>query len=151
MHFDEQLVPFIGTDSFKLYSNLESAKSFLTNNHIPFSMEEWDSDYETVPNPWKVIVIDNTLNLFYAKNDKLFKIVALDHYAGTLTNGVSIGMIIDDAKKLDPTLSFDEWNEVWSSELGYWLEDDIDTKKIFSICVYIRELLKEDTFDYCEW
>ena len=151
MLFRETLIPFEGTKTFKLYQNIESVKSILDENRINYSIELWDSSYETVPNPWKVIVIDNVLSLFFAKNDKLFKITAWPGYEGTLLNGVRTGISMEEAKSLDKTIEYDEWEEVYLSKEEYWLEDELDSKTVLSISVYIRELLDDNNFDYCEW
>ena len=89
--------------------------------------------------------------LFFAKNGKLFKIVLWQDYAGSLPNCVSTGMQVSEAKKLDPTLEYDEWNEDYESSSGYWLEDDAEDGDIISSSIFIRELLDEDQFDYCNW
>ena len=147
----ESLIPFRGTDSFVFYQNIESAREILDSAKVGYTEELWESPSETVPNPWKVLVVEGIISLFFAKNDKLFKIVVWDNYEGCLPNGVRIGMSIDDAKKLDPTLSYSEWNEDYESELGYWLEDDVETKTVMSISIFIKEVLEENTFDYCNW
>ena len=151
MFYTEPLIPFEGTESFKLYQNIETVKKVLDANKVSYSIELWDSTYETVPNPWKVIVIDNVISLFFAKNDKLFKIIAWPNYEGALPNGITTGMAMEEAKSLDDTLEYDDWNEVYLSKAEYWLEDDLDTKTVLSISIYIPELLDDDTFDYCEW
>ena len=151
MFYTEPLIPFEGTKSFKLYQDIETVKKVLDSNKVSYSIELWDSTYETVPNPWKVIVIENVISLFFAKNDKLFKIIAWADYEGALPNGVTTGMAMEEAKSLDDTLEYDDWNEVYLSKEEYWLEDDLDTKTVLSISIYIRELLDDDTFDYCEW
>ena len=56
-----------------------------------------------------------------------------------------------DAQKIDPTLIYNDWNEDYESDEGYWVEDDVETNKIMSISIFIKEVLDEDTFDYCEW
>ena len=147
----ESLIPFRGTDSFVFYQNIESAREILDLAKVGYTEELWESFSETVPNPWKVLVVEGIISLFFAKNDKLFKIVVCDNYEDCLQNGVRIGMSIDDAKKLDPTLSYSEWNEDYESELGYWLEDDVETKAVMSISIFIKEALEENTFDYCNW
>ena len=60
------------------------------------------------------------------RNGKLFKIVLWQDYSGSLPNGISIGMQVSEAKTLDPTLEYDEWNEDYESSSGYWLEDDAE-------------------------
>ena len=118
---------------------------------VRYTEELWKSSSETVPNPWKVLVVEGFISLFFAKNNKLFKIIALENYEGCLPNGICTGMSIDDAKKLDPALSYNEWNEDYESASGYWLEDDVETKTVLSISIFIKEALEDDTFDYCTW
>lgn len=88
---------------------------------------------------------------FFAKNNKLFKLVFWEGYQGTLPNGVKTGMTIEAAKALDPSLAYDDWNEDYQSQNGYWLEDNPENGKIMSISIFIREILDEETFNQCKW
>lgn len=151
MFYREQLVPFNGTESFNLYQDFSVATAILDQSKIGYIVELWESTSETVPNPWKVIVVENVISLFFAKNNKLFKIVVWDNYKGSLPNGISTGMDIATAQAIDSSLVYNDWNEDYESDNGYWIEDDVETKKIMSISIYIREVLDEDDFDYCRW
>lgn len=151
MFYKETLVPFEGTKSFRLYENIDVVKKVLENENVSYTIELWESDYETVPNPWKVIVVENVVSLFFAKNDKLFKIIAWENYAGALPNGISTGMSMEEAKMKDNSLKYDDWNEDYSSQDGYWLEDNVDTNDVLSISIFIKEVLDEENFDYCNW
>lgn len=147
----ETIIPYVGIDSIKLYQNIAEVKSVLQISGIPFREEIWSAESETVPNPWTVLVIDNVLSLFFAKNKKLFKMVFWEGYQGSLSNGISLGSSIEEAKSLDVSLSFDDWNEIYQSDNGYWIEDQVDAKTVFSISIFIKELLDDDGFDYCNW
>lgn len=151
MFYREQLVPFNGTESFNLYQDFSVATAILDQSKIGYIVELWESTSETVPNPWKVIVVENVISLFFAKNNKLFKIVVWDNYKGSLPNGISTGMDIATAQAIDSSLVYNDWNEDYESDNGYWIEDDVETKKVMSISIYIREVLDEDDFDYCRW
>ena len=151
MLFNEAIIPFVGIESIKLYQALTDVKKILTEEGISYREELWSSQSETVPNPWRVIVIDNVMSLFFAKNDKLFKIVFWQDYSGSLPNSISTGMPVTKAKTLDPTLTYDDWNEDYESNSGYWLEDDAENSNIISISIFIWELLDEDQFDVCNW
>ena len=148
---NETITPYVGIDSIKLYQKIAEVKSVLQFSGILFREEIWSAKSETIPNPWTVLVIDNVMSLFFAKNGKLFKMVFWEGYQGSLPNGISLGMPIDEAKSLDPSLSFDDWNEIYQSENGYWIEDSIETKTVMSISIFIKELLDDDNFDYCTW
>ena len=91
------------------------------------------------------------MSLFFAKNGKLFKMIFWEGYQGSLPNGITLGESIDEAKAFDSSLSYDDWNEIYQSENGYWIEDDIDTKTVMSVSIFIKELLDDDSFDYCDW
>lgn len=77
MYFTEDIVPFEGTDSFKLYQHINDVKTTLEIMNIPYHEEIWQSDSETIPNPWHVISVYETIRFFFASNEKMFKIVFL--------------------------------------------------------------------------
>ena len=35
--------------------------------------------------------------------------------------------------------------------MGYWIEDDLDTKKVIAITVYVREAEDSESFFKYEW
>lgn len=151
MYLTERIVPYKGTESIALYQSIGVIKEILTEAGVRFRQEVWSSSHETIPNPWTLLIVDNVMSLFFAKNGKLFKIVLWKDYQGSLPNGIHTRMPLVEAQQIDPDLTFDDWNEDFESPLGYWLEDDIDTGEIDSISIFIKEVLDEDSFDYCEW
>lgn len=148
---NEAIIPYVGIDSIKLYQKITEVKSVLRSNGIPYREEVWSAESETMPNPWTVLVVDNIMSLFFAKNGKLFKMVFWEGYQGSLSNGVFVGESMDEARALDSSLLYDDWNEIYQSENGYWIEDDIDTRTVMSVSIFIEELLDDDSFDYCNW
>lgn len=142
--------PFIGVDNYKLLSAEEDIINMLKTENISFDKETWSNDECTIKVPWTILRASNSMSFFFAKG-KLFKIFMQTGFEGVLPNGISIGTDIGEAQKIDHTLHFDDWNEDWSSDEGYWLEDDIDTKTIISITIFIKELLDDDLFDKYEW
>ncbi len=151
MLLNESITPFSGTETIKLYQTIAEVKKLLTSEDIRYREEVWNSQAETVPNPWTVIIIDRVMSLFFAKNSKLFKIVLWQDYTGSLPNGICTGMKIIDAESIDPNLRYDDWNEDYESDAGYWLEDDVENGEITSISIFIKELLDEEQFDFCNW
>lgn len=142
--------PFIGVDNYKLLSSEKEITDILKNENISFEKEIWANEECTIQEPWTILRAENSMSFFFAKN-KLFKIFMQSGFEGSLLNGISIGTSIENAQQTDKTLRFDDWNEDWFSDEGYWLEDDIDTKKIISITIFIKELLNDDLFDKYEW
>lgn len=120
------------------------------NNNERYQEEYWSNEELTNPVPWVVIKTESNINFFFAKN-KLFKIYVEDNTDYVLENGIQIGMSWDEAKQIDPELSYDDWNEDWNSPNGYWLEDDIDNKTVTSITIFIKEVLNDEIFEMYEW
>ena len=40
---------------------------------------------------------------------------------------------------------------IHSESDGYWIEDEIDTKQVIKIAVFIKEVLDYDLFEKYEW
>ena len=142
--------PFIGVDNYKLLSSEQDIVELLKTENVSFEKEIWSNEECTVKVPWTILRANNSMSFFFAK-DKLFKIFMQNGFDGSLSNGITIGTNIEDAQQTDKSLHFDDWNEDWSSNEGYWLEDDIDTKNIISITIFIKELLDDDLFEKYEW
>ena len=145
-----KIEPFVGVDDYKLMSTLSELIEKLTLQGVDYTTEIWPNEECSNPVPWTIVRTSNGMNFFFAK-DKMFKIYVEDGYKGYLPNGIGIGTEMKDAKAIDPELEFDDWEEDWQSPKGYWLEDDLDTKKVMTITVFIRELLDEESFDKYEW
>ena len=81
----------------------------------------------------------------------MFKMYFENSYTGALINGIRLGMSIDDAKTVDSTIKYDDWEEEYVSENGYWLETDVETEAIISIAVFIKEVEDDDIFYSYQW
>ncbi len=144
------IVPFVGVGNFMLLSSFNTVKTQLELAKCGYTTEIWPNKGCTPQVEWKIIHCDNHLNLFFAK-DKLFKIYVDGEFPGKLPNGIYVGMSMKEATLIDTSLRFDDWNEDWSSDEGYWLEDDLDTDSVLSISIFIKELLDDDEFDKYQW
>lgn len=143
--------PFEGLNEIKLYDSLSKTKDFLNKNNINYNLEIWKAEEETIPNPWTVLFIGNSINLYFAANDKLFKIYCANDFNGSLPNGINLETSLEEAKKIDVSLKYNDDGEDYESSQGYWVEDDLDTGKILSITVYIKEILDDNLFDSLKW
>lgn len=146
-----KIKPYEGLDEIKLYSKLDEVKRYLDNRNIEYTSEVWKAEEETIPNPWTVLFIENSINLFFAGNDKLFKIYCTNNYEGSLPNSINLNTTLEEAIKIDNKLEYNDDGEDYESEDGYWIEDDLDTKKVMSITVFIKEMLENDKFDKLDW
>ena len=144
------IVPFEGIGTFKLYSSIEDIKKILDDEKISYYEEIRDHKDFTPPVPWTIIHIDNMFSFSFAK-DKLFEISVKGNFNGSLPNGLKVGMSMEEANKIDSKLEFNDWDEIWESPIGYWIEDEIDTKKIIVITIFIKEILNFDEFEKYNW
>lgn len=142
--------PFIRIGDFTLLSSEKTVTEILNKNNISYVKEIWDNNDCTVKVPWLIIRTENSMSFFFA-NDKLFKIYVSEGFSGSLPNGIAIGTNIEEAKKIDPSLKYDDWNDDWTSDSGYWLENSLDSNKVVSITIFIKEILDDDLFEKYEW
>lgn len=49
---------------------------------------------------------------------------------------------------IDSTLEYDDFEEVWESKLGYFIETDYDTNNARWISIFIKEFLQDDFENY---
>lgn len=139
-----------GLESIKLYSNFDEVVKYLKDNQIKYIYEFWSNKGCTPEVPWKIIRIQNSINLFFAK-DKLWKIYLENDYQGSLDNGIKLGMKLDEALKIDKSLVYDDWDEVYTSKDFYDIEDNLDDNTIMSISVFIKEMSDDEVFYKYEW
>ena len=144
------IIPFKGVGKFKLYSSVEDVKKILDDEKFSYSEEIQRHETWTIPEPWILISIKDTINFWFAKN-KLFEIWVEKKFNGKLRDGRHVGMSMKEACKIDSELKFDDWEENWESSDGYWIEDEMDTKQVIKIAVFIKEVLDYDLFEKYEW
>lgn len=142
--------PFIGVGNYQLFSTTESLINQLKKDEIEFTIEVWNNDHCIPSVPWTIIRAANNASYFFAKN-KLFKIYLENNSDFMLKNGIYVGMNMSEAKSIDKSLKYDDWNEDWNSSEGYWLEDDINSNKVISITIFIKEVLDEEDFEKYNW
>lgn len=139
-----------GLESIKLYSNYDDVVKMLKSNNIEYKCEFWPNKGCTPEIPWKILRINDSISLFFAK-DKLWKIYLENNYQGSLNNGIKLGMKLDEVLSIDSSLKFDDWEEVYMSNNCYDIEDNIDDGTVMSISVFIKEMLDEELFFKYEW
>ncbi|MDO4501384.1 MAG: hypothetical protein Q4B60_08975 [Erysipelotrichaceae bacterium] len=145
------LIPYKGLGKLCLYESYDKVLSVLDETGIDYSIAVQDNSECTVNYNWRIVSINGCIRLFFSEgNYKLFKICATEGTEISLPNGIYAGMKLEDALKLDSSLQFDEWDEIYISAEGYYLEDSLETEKVVSINVHVKEIDDAD-FDYCRW
>ncbi len=136
------IIPFVGLGGIKLYAtrqelkdllSLEGAESVIINSH------------------WIRYDVQNTVELFFhLGNDKLFRITTLDNYEGSLFGKIKVGTARNEMLETEPSFVYNDFEEVWESEKGAFVEMDAETDTVRWISVYIPELDSE-AFEHCKW
>ncbi|WP_318246852.1 hypothetical protein [Bacillus norwichensis] len=136
------IVPWEGMGGIKLNSHINEFYSMIEQyGKQPKLLGKYLIRYE----------IDNSLDLWFnLLNGKLFKITATSNYYGTLFNKIRVGMHIDDVIKLEPSFVYDDFEEVYCSSKGVYLETDPVEQTVLWISVYIKEIDNPD-FERGNW
>ena len=141
--------PYIGTEVFKLGANIDDIKFYLKQNRISF-VQNIEPNKGCVPEePWTFFEIDRNIKLCFVKK-VLFEIVFENKYFGRLENGITIGIPFSQAMQIDETLEYNDDDEDYISQHGYWLEDDLENGNVSSITVFLPDVNEDDFFTY-EW
>lgn len=136
------IVPFEGFGEIKLYSTRDDLQKLLDNDAVVV---------EVINNAWIRYDIQNSIELyFHLKNNKLFRITTLDNYQGKLFEKIGVGTSEKELLNVEPSFTYDDFEEVWESEKGVFIEMDAETNTVRWISVYIRELNDEE-FDSANW
>jgi hypothetical protein len=146
----DNIIPYIGCGDFLFDKNIDEIKAILKGKCLKYSIEHWPNKGCTPEVAWDIIRIDDKISMFFAK-EKMFKIYFENGFEGVLPNGISLGQRLDEAVKTDQSLKYDEWNEEYVSEHGYWIEDDIETGRIISISIFIKALENDEYFYSYDW
>lgn len=146
----KNVIPYKGFSDITFDMSFDEVKKLLREKRIPFNVENWPNKGCSPEVAWDIIRVGKDISIFFAKN-RMFKIYFENGFEGNLENGISLGMSIKDAETIDPTIQYDDWEEIYSSDLGYWLEDDVETGEIISITIFIKELEDDDLFFKYDW
>lgn len=120
------------SEFYEIINNLDDADALLGKSLVRYKIRD---------------EVDLWFNLF---NGKLFKVTALKNYTGKLFDVIHISMPIDEVLEIEPSFEYDDFEEVYCSPKGIYIETDPVENTVLWISVYIREIDKED-FDKGDW
>ena len=136
------IVPFEGVGEIKLYSTRDELQELLEKETV---------ESEIINNDWIRYDIQNSVELFFhLKNNKLFRITTLDNYQGKLFGKIGVGTTEKELLEVEPSFVYDDFEEVWESEKGIFIETDAETNTVRWISVYIKEL-DDEGFEDAKW
>lgn len=136
------IIPFKGFGKIKLYSTRDELSDLLSLNNV---------EAMVINENWIRYNIQNSVELFFhLGNNKLFRITTLDNYKGRLFEKIGVGTTEQEMLEIEPSFVYNEFEEVWESDKGVFIEMDAETNKVRWISVYIQELDLE-SFEECNW
>ncbi|KAJ49767.1 hypothetical protein BD780_000913 [Clostridium tetanomorphum] len=135
------IIPMIGVGKYKLNSCIKEYYNDIKKYSIEKDMlliGEFIIRYN----------INNKLYLFFnINNGKLFKISILNNDIGQMENGICIGMHINEVLRIEPQLTYDDFEEIYSMK-GVAIETNPCNDTVECITIYIE--YNEDLQDECE-
>ncbi|MFD1427623.1 hypothetical protein JOD24_001450 [Kroppenstedtia sanguinis] len=136
------IIPWEGMGNIKLYSHISELYDLIEQSKVePVLLEKFLIRYE----------IESSVDLcFNVVNGRLFKMTALENYKGTLFGNIKIGMPIEDVLLREPSFVYDDFEEVYCSPKGIYIETDPVEHTVLWISVYIKEIDHED-FEKGNW
>lgn len=147
MYFDNyDLIPNVGIKDIQIGMEMKEVEKLLNKENIPYKFEE-DKHENTDKIPWFFLIIENYMTFYFVKNI-LWKIDVSGNFKGKLKNGIKIGMKIEEAKKLDHCLKYDDWEENYISNCDYLLEDNYENQVIEYIAIGIKEGITNDIDEF---
>ena len=146
---NERIIPFEGTESFKLGMKLEDVRAILKSNKIPFNQTLQSNKDTTDKVPWIFITIDDSITFCFAK-EVMYEIYFENNYTGKLPNGGYIGMDFEELRRIDSSIYYNDEEEDFGSKDGYWIVDDIETKKVSMLTIFLPEVETEEFYNY-DW
>lgn len=142
INFSAPIVPFEGLGGIKLYSTRAELKNLL---------ELEGTESEVINDNWIKYDVQNSVELFFHRgNNKLFRITTLEDYKGLLFGKIGVGTNEKEMLHAEPSFVYDDFEEVWESPKGVFIEMDAETNLVRWISVYIKEI-DMDNFEDAEW
>lgn len=142
INLEAPIIPWIGMGGIKLYSHISELKSLLESEKVEcFLYNKFLVRYEI---KGKIYMFFNLIN------GKLFKITTLEEYKGLLFDEIYVGQKTEEMLRVDTSFEYDEFEEVYVSDKGVFVETEPETDTVKWISVYIKELETEE-FDRALW
>jgi len=126
------IIPYEGMGGIKLYSTIKD---------LDLSISEEGVKAEIWHNRWGVYEIEKKVILFYhLYNGKLFKITTLEDYKGKLFSSIDIDTTEEEFLKIEPSFMYEDFEEIFVSPNGIFIETDPITTKAMWISIFVKEI-----------
>lgn len=136
------IIPWVGLGGLKLYSHISQFYELI---------DKMDEKSSLLVKFFVRYEIKGSVDLWFNLiNGKLFKITASKGYKGLLFDKIHIGMHIDEVLQIEPSFEYDDFEEVYFSPKGIYIETDPVENTVLWISVYVKEIDNED-FNRGKW
>ena len=128
------ILPFVGIGGLTLDMTKKEAEQKLGH---PLGEGE-----EFFDGRWRRYTAEDLLYLFFdVRTDRLFKITTLSGYKGKLFGKIGTDTDEADLLRLEPTLEYDDFEEVYvSEEKGVFIETEVLENKAVWISVFVKDI-----------
>ncbi|ECB9807114.1 hypothetical protein FL877_12900 [Listeria monocytogenes] len=136
------IIPWKEAGGIKLYSTIRDVKEIVEDKDVSgVLLNKFWVRYE---------IKDEVFLFFHLLNGKLFKITTLKNYKDQFFDNVQYGMSAQELLAAHPDFIYDDFEEVYESKSGAFLEVDFQKGQVTYISVYIKELDNAD-FEEANW
>ncbi|MDF2474282.1 MAG: hypothetical protein K0R21_2064 [Anaerocolumna sp.] len=134
--------PWKGLGGIRLYAHISEYQELLESSRAKTHMlGRFLIRYE----------IENQVFMWFnIVNGKLFKITACKQYKGKLFDKITIGMEMEQVLKIDNSFMYNDFEEVYESSKGVYIETNPEDDRVMWISVFIKEI-NEKSFEIGNW
>lgn len=142
---DAPILPYVGLGNISFKCTADELRELLSEATLVWEHED-AARYD----------IGDVLSLFLMKSHgklKLFRLMTLEGYTGKLFDKISTSTVEKELLVLEPSFIFDDFEEVFESEKGVFIETDPVSGRARYISVYVKEmdLLEPERFWSGDW
>ncbi|SFF40180.1 hypothetical protein SAMN04487969_13411 [Paenibacillus algorifonticola] len=139
INLNAPILPWVGIGGLSLHSHISNYYPLLVNEDVQAKLlGKFLIRYE----------INESVDLWFnLMNGKLFKITALNKYRGMLFGKIRIGMHINEVLSIEPSFEYDDFEEVYCSSKGIYIETNPVNETVMWISVFVRESENQDFED----
>ena len=139
-----EMTPYKGLGQIQLSAQLSETEKMLSSMGLAYTTEIRNQEEYVADTPWTILTIADKMMLFFSTKGHLWKITSYAYPLRIDNHLIKPGMALTDVEAIDPELHFDDWEEVYFSPNGYWIDDTPDWKHVRAISIYTPGLTDDD-------
>ena len=131
------IIPYESMGGIKLGTTIDELKDLLEEERVECGIHYGG---------WLVCKIGEDLELYFdLKDKKVFRIFTEKNYKGVVKeNGIYVGMHENELVEKELSFEYDDFEEIWLSKKGIYVETDYDNPIVTWISIFIKEFESDD-------